>query len=130
LPLADELGELIESARHQVAQVANAALTTLYWQVSSCIREDVLQHKRADNGQEIGAALGRELESCFGRGFGEKNLRRMVQFAEALPDQQIVAALRRQLGRAHFKALIPMREPLKREFYAEMCRVEGWSTRP
>ena len=33
------------------------------------------------------------------------------------------------MGWAHFKLLIPLNEPLKRTFYAEMCRVEGWSTR-
>jgi hypothetical protein len=53
----------------------------------------------------------------------------MVRFAEAFPDAEIVAALRRQLGWSHFKALIPIKDPLKREFYAELCRVEGWSTR-
>jgi predicted nuclease of restriction endonuclease-like (RecB) superfamily len=69
------------------------------------------------------------LEAEFGRGFGEKNLRRMVQFAEAFSDAEIVAALRRQLGWTHFRCLIPMKDPLKRDFYAEMCRIEGWSTR-
>lgn len=29
----------------------------------------------------------------------------------------------------HFKALIYLDDPLKREFYAEMCRIERWSTR-
>ena len=53
----------------------------------------------------------------------------MVQFAVAFPDPEIVAALGRQLGWAHFKLLIPLNEPLKRAFYAEMCRVEGLSTR-
>lgn len=23
----------------------------------------------------------------------------------------------------------PLKDPLKRDFYAEMCRIEGWSTR-
>lgn len=64
-----------------------------------------------------------------GRGFGEKSLWRMVQFAEAFPDEAIVAALRRQLGWSHFKLLIPLKDALKRQFYAEMCRVECWSTR-
>ena len=43
--------------------------------------------------------------------------------------KEIVAALRRQLGWTHFKSLIPAEDSLKRGFYAEMCRVEGWSTR-
>lgn len=38
----------------------------------------------------------------FGQVFGEKNLRRMVQFAELFPDEQLVAALLRQLGCTYF----------------------------
>lgn len=53
----------------------------------------------------------------------------MVQFAEVFPDSAIVAALLRQLGWTHFTLLIPLERPLEREFYAEMCRIERWSTR-
>ncbi len=124
-----EVRSMIVDARRQVAQVANTALIMLYWQIGKRIRHEVLDKKRADYGQRIVASLGRQLGSEFGNGFGEKNLRRMIQFAEAFPDEKIVAALRRQLGWTHFKALIPLKDPLKRDFYAEMCRVERWSTR-
>jgi predicted nuclease of restriction endonuclease-like (RecB) superfamily len=127
--LAVDIGRLIESARGQVAQAANATLTTLYWQIGTRIHQDVLKERRAEYGAEIVATMGRQLEARFGRGFEEKNLRRMLQFAEAFPDPEIVAALRRQLGWSHFKLMIPMKDPLKREFYAEMCRAECWSTR-
>lgn len=30
---------------------------------------------------------------------------------------------------SHFRELLPLKQPLQREFYAEMCRVEGWSVR-
>jgi predicted nuclease of restriction endonuclease-like (RecB) superfamily len=53
----------------------------------------------------------------------------MVQFAEAFADREIVVTLSRQLGWSHFVALIPINDPLKRDFYAEMCRVERWSVR-
>jgi hypothetical protein len=53
----------------------------------------------------------------------------MIQFAVVFPDEKIVAALRRQLGWTHFKAIIPMADLLKRDFYTEMCRSERWSTR-
>ena len=56
-------------------------------------------------------------------------MRRMVQFAEVFPDEAIVVSLLQQLGWAHFLALLPIKEPLAREFYAEMCRVERWSVR-
>ena len=77
----------------------------------------------------IVTAIAARLEVEFGRGFGEKNLRRMIQFAEKFPDEQIVAALLRQLGWTHFTLLLPIRDSLRREFYAEMCRVERWNTR-
>ena len=66
------------------------------------------------------------MEREFGRGFDEKSLRHMVRFAEVLPDERIVSALRRQLGWTHFKRIIYLDDSLKRDFYAEMCRIERW----
>ena len=53
----------------------------------------------------------------------------MIQFAESFPDERIVSALSAQLGWSHFVELIPLEDRLKRDFYAEMCRVERWSVR-
>ena len=65
----------------------------------------------------------------YGRGFSRPNLFHMIRFAEVFPDEQIVYALRRQLSWTHFRELLAIDDPLKREFYAEMCRAERWSTR-
>lgn len=127
--LLADVRELILATRSQVAQAVNAGLTMLYWQIGRRIRTDILKEQRAEYGERIVAALGRQLELEFGRGFNEKNLRRMMQFAEVFPDEKIVAALRRQLNWTHFKSLIPLDDALKRDFYAEMCRVEQWNTR-
>jgi len=62
------------------------------------------------------SALSAQLEQEFGRGFGEKNLRRMIQFAEAYPDREIVVSPLRQLGWTHFLRLIPIQDPRKRDF--------------
>ena len=80
--LLTDIRSLIFSARQQVAQAVNAGLTMLYWEIGRRIRQDILEENRAAYGKEIVAALGRQLGSEFGRGFGEKNLHRMVQFAE------------------------------------------------
>ena len=53
----------------------------------------------------------------------------MVRFAEVFPDQRIAQTLSAQLSWSHFVELIPLEDSLKREFYAEMCRVERWSVR-
>jgi len=104
-------------------------LVTLHWNVGRRIKQGVLADKRADYGEQIVSAVARQLENEYGRGFGEKNVRRMVQFAEVFPDWQIVVSLLRQLNWTHFLRLIPIDDPLKRNFYAEMCRAERWSTR-
>ena len=85
--------------------------------------------KRAEYGEQIVATLSPQLTAEYGQGFAERNLFRMIQFAEVFPDGEIVATLSRQLGWSHFVELIPLDDPLKRDFYAEMCRVERWSVR-
>lgn len=127
--LLKDVRGLILTARGQVAQVVNAGMTMLYWQVGRRIRQDILQEQRAGYGGKIVVSLARQLEKEFGRGFAEKNLRRMIQFAEVFPEQRIVVSLIRQLSWTHFLALIPIEEPLKRDFYAEMCRIENWNVR-
>jgi len=106
--LLADVRELILQAREGVARAVDSGLTTLYWHVGRRVRQDILKEKRAEYGAEIVSALGRQLEAEFGRGFGEKNLRRMVQFAEQFPAVQIVAALLRQLGWTHFTILLPI----------------------
>ncbi len=93
------------------------------------IQTEILDGERADYGKEILATLSRDLVRGFGAGFSEKSLRRMVQFADVFSDGRIVATLSRQLGWSHFKELLPLKQPLQRDFYAEMCRVERWSVR-
>jgi len=65
----------------------------------------------------------------YGGSFSEKNLRRMMQFAEVFPDRGIVVSLIRQLSWTHILAVIPIEDRLKRAFYIEMCRLEKWSVR-
>jgi uncharacterized membrane protein len=126
--LADIRG-MIEEARSTVAAAVNAGLTLLYWRIGKRINDEVLLGERAAYGKEIVATLAQELTRAYNGGFTEKNLRRMMQFAEIFPDEQIVASLIRQLSWTHIIALLPLKQPLQREFYAEMCRIERWSVR-
>jgi len=52
-----------------------------------------------------------------------------MQFANVFPDEQIVYALRRELSWTHLRSLIYMEDPLKREFYIEISKLEKWSSR-
>jgi hypothetical protein len=91
--LLPELCELIQSARQTVAQAVNTGLTLLYWRVGERIRKEILKEKRARYGEEILQALSAKLVGEFGRSFAEKNLRRMMQFAEVFSDSSIVVSL-------------------------------------
>ena len=127
--LLSDLRRLIEETRDAVAVAVNAGLTLLYWRVGRRIHQEILKGERAEYGGQIVVSLARRLSAEYGDGFSEKNLHRMVRFAQVFPDEQIVSALRRQLSWTHFRALIHIEDPLKRDFYAEMCRIERWSTR-
>lgn len=127
--LADEIGQLIVDARAHAAAAVNATLTLLYWRIGRRVHSEVLQGSRAGYGEQIVVTLSRQLSLQFGTSFGEKNLRRMIQFAEIFPEERIVVSLIRELSWSHFLVLLPLKEALQREFYAEMCRAQRWSVR-
>ena len=64
-----------------------------------------------------------------GRGYSPRNVFNMTRFAEVFPDETTVHALSAQLSWTHLRRIIYIDDPVKRNFYVEMCRVEGWSTR-
>ncbi|MBL7195999.1 MAG: DUF1016 family protein [Desulfobacterales bacterium] len=127
--LIGDIRRLIETARHNVAVTVNASLTILYWQIGNRIRQDILKEKRAEYGEEILPTLSAKLVPEFGNGFGIRNLSRMIRFAEVFPEEKIVSTLLRQLSWSHFVEIIPLKDDLQRNFYAEMCRLERWSVR-
>ncbi len=116
--LFDELSQLIEQSKQQVAVQANSAVTILFWQIGNRINQDILQNKRAEYGKQIVPTLSTQLENKYGRNFEVKNLRRMMQFAEQFTDFQIVVTLSRQLSWSHYLAILPIKTHEAKLFYA------------
>ncbi len=56
-------------------------------------------------------------------------MRHCIRAAEVFPDESIFSALRRELSWTHLKMLMYVEDPLKRDFYIELCRLERWSSR-
>jgi predicted nuclease of restriction endonuclease-like (RecB) superfamily len=127
--LFEDVRSLIAGARARAAASVNAELTLLYWQVGRRVREDVLLGERAGYGQQLVAALARKLTAEYGRGWSEQQLRHCLRAAEVFPDEAILSAVRRELSWTHLKTLIYVDDPLKRDFYIELCRLERWSSR-
>lgn len=127
--LLAEIRVLIDDARRQVAHAANAGLTIAYWRIGKRLLTENLTDGRGEYGQQILASLAQQLERDYGKGFSYSALTRMARFAELFPDERILVSLIQELTWTHFIALLPLKDSLAREFYAEMCRVERWSVR-
>jgi predicted nuclease of restriction endonuclease-like (RecB) superfamily len=124
-----EIRTLVADAKQQATVAVNATLTHLYWQIGQRIHQEVLGGERAEYGKQIISTLAKELTQEFGRGWSSRNVAYMLQFYETFPQLEIVHTLSAQLSWSHFKQLITMNDPLQREFYAQMCRIERWSVR-
>ncbi|SFT34471.1 Predicted nuclease of restriction endonuclease-like (RecB) superfamily, DUF1016 family [Chryseobacterium formosense] len=127
--LFSDLSYLIEQSRQQVAMQANSTLTILFWQVGKRINDDILQNQRAEYGKQIVSTVSAHLETSYGRNFAEKNVRRMMQFAEIYSDLQIVVTLSRQLTWSHFLVLIPLKSVEAQQFYAQLAISETFGVR-
>ena len=124
-----DVSQLITEARQRVVVAVNAEMTLLYWRVGKRINDEVLRGKRAEYGKEIINDLARELTQNYGQGWGSRQLRYLMLFAEIFSDEKIVHTLCSQLSYSHIKQLIGIQDPLKREFYIELCKLEHWSVR-
>lgn len=127
--LLADLHSLIQSARQRIASVAFATQALLCWHLGRRLLNENLQGSRAAYGKQILVTVSQELSAEYGRGFSYAEIARMVQFAQLFPEQAIVVTLSQQLSWSHFHALLPIKDQLAREFYAEMCRIERWDVR-
>jgi len=128
--LMQDLRQIIEQARGHVAATANYALTTMYWHIGERINREVLGNERAEYGKQIVASVARQLREEFGaKGFEERTIRRMMQFAQMFPDFQIVSPLVSKLSWTHFLIVMTLKDELQREFYLTLAASERWSKR-
>lgn len=122
-----DICQLVDEAKAFVAHSANKTMTLLYWKIGDRINNELLDGERAEYGKQIVSQLATQLKIAFGkRGFEERNIRRMMQFASLFPDVEIVSQVATQLSWSHFIELLPVKDPLKREFYFTMAATEKW----
>lgn len=127
--LLGDLRTLVQSARQRIATAAFSTQTLLCWHMGRRLDREHLQGGRAAYGKQILVTVSRELTAEYGRGFSYAEIARMIQFAQAYPEEAIVVTLSQQLSWSHFHALLPIKDQLARDFYAEMCRIERWDVR-
>ncbi len=127
--LLSELVELIEKTKTQVVFQINSSITILFWHIGKRILTEDLDNRRAKYGKQIVVTMSRELVKKFGKNYEEKNLRRMIQFAEKFSDIEKVVTLSRHLSWSHFLILIPLKDNATREFYGKLAYENLFSVR-
>lgn len=128
--LIQDLCQIIEQARGQVAATANYAQTMMYWHIGERINREVLGNQRAEYGKQIVSQVSTQLQAEFGKkGFEPRSIWRMMQFAQYFPDSKIVSAASTQLSWSHIIEILSLNDELQREFYLTLAASERWSVR-
>lgn len=127
--LLGKIAGLIEKARRKVALTINQEMVVLYWNIGKTVKEEIIKSDRAEYGKQIVQSLSGELTQRYGRGFSSQNLWYMVQLYENYPILQSLLGEFKGLSWTHIVTLLPIKDGLKREFYATLCQKEHWSTR-
>jgi len=114
----------LTDARTKAFNAINAAMVQAYWEVGREISEAV--GDRAEYGKQLLQFLSEKLTTDFGKGFTVRNLRAMRQFYQSFP---IRHALRAELTWTHYRLLMRVDEPNRREFYLKESVESGWTSR-
>lgn len=127
--LLTEISQLVEKTRMYLARSASSVLVMMYWQIGCRINQEILKEERAEYGEQIVRSLAQRLSIQYGSGFDRSNLFRMSRLARLYPDEKFFQSVSQQLTWTHLVKLIAIDEPTKRDFYTEMCQLQGWSVR-
>lgn len=105
---------IIDSKNNAIINV-NSILTMMYWEIGNTINQEILKNNCAEYGKSIVVTVSQQLQAEFGKGFEEKNLRRMIQFASIF-EKEKVASLIRHLSWTHFLVVLPLKDEIQRDF--------------
>ena len=73
--------------------------------------------------------LATKLIERYGRNFAERNIYRMMQFAEQFPDAEILSPLATKLSWSHFIELMPIKTGEARLYYAQDAAQRNYGTK-
>ena len=88
--LFEEISIIVDRGRREVSMRTSREIVLIFWQVGKRINEEILGSQRADYGKQIVSRLATQLTAKYGRSFEQRNLRRMMQFAEQFLDFEII----------------------------------------
>lgn len=116
-PLVNEIKNILEIARTNVARKINNELIISYWKIGEInVRYEQNDNIRAKYGERILKQLSRELTKEFGKGFSRSNLQNMRAFYLSYENCQSVAG---KLSWTHYRMLLKVENDVARKFYLD-----------
>ena len=127
--LFNHIKRLIDDSKLKISISINYELSILYWHIGKSINVEILKDSRAEYGKKIIISLSKELTNIYGKGWSERQLHYCIQFSEIFSDETILHTLCAELNWSHIRQLLHIKDPIKRNFYIEICKIEKWSSR-
>ena len=124
--LVSQVAQIIRDARQTAYRAVNFTMVLAYWNIGKLIVEDELHWERADYGKAVLRNLSQRLTKEFGKGFDERELRKMCQFYRCF---EIRDTLRPELSWSHYRRLISVENQAARQWYMNEAADSVWSTR-
>ncbi|MCL2420945.1 MAG: DUF1016 N-terminal domain-containing protein [Defluviitaleaceae bacterium] len=116
--LYEFVANIIETRKTHAYAYVNKANIMMFWEVGRLISAVILDYKRATYGKKILSELAIKLVEKYGKNFAERNIYRMMQFADQFSDLEILSTLSTKLSWSHFVELLPLKSTDARLFYA------------
>jgi predicted nuclease of restriction endonuclease-like (RecB) superfamily len=121
-----QIKEILTTARAKAYSAVNSAIVEAYWLIGKHIVDAQEGNERAEYGTQLLKFLSEPLTRDFGKGFEERELRKIRQFYLSFP---IRDSLRPELGWTHYRLVLRVPEDKTRNFYINECVKSRWSTR-
>jgi hypothetical protein len=153
--LYGEIKNILNLARNEVVRAVNASMVIAYWEIGKRIVEvEQKGSNKADYGDYLLRDLAQKLTEDFGKGFDERELRKMRQFflmfsirdaaspeshtktpfieqnsGNRLTNQRKLTAIRKELSWTHYRHLMRVDNTKAREYYTNEAADCNWSAR-
>lgn len=126
-PVINDVKNILDAARKNVAREVNNELIIAYWKIGEIIvRYEQNESIRAAYGERTLKQLSKVLTGEFGRGFSVSNMQFMRRFYQEYEIQQTLSV---KLTWSHYCELLSISDKNKRAFYEKEAINSNWSVR-
>jgi predicted nuclease of restriction endonuclease-like (RecB) superfamily len=122
-----DIQQIIFQAQTRAVRSVNTERVLMYWQIGKRIFEEEQEGMdRAEYGTYLIKDIASALEPEFGTSFSARQLERFRQFYRAFSN---ASALRTEFSWTHYKLLMSIENPMKRDFYEAESTKNKWTSR-